>query len=75
MLPRGGELPGIGYEGLVCLLGAGKAGMVVARRHVGRPEQVFFGLVHLQVIAIQLDEEPSSVLEGFIDSGTSRGSL
>ena len=53
---------GIGDEFLVGALGANEAGLVVARGHVGRPEQVFLGLVDCDIGVVQVVEVLSRAL-------------
>jgi hypothetical protein len=51
------EPAGIRNEGLIGLLGLGEARMVVAGRHIGGPEQLFFLQVDGEVVVIEGVEE------------------
>ena len=64
-VPANGDQPGrCGDEVLVRLLGPGEPGVIAARPHVRGPEEVFFGLVHGEVVGVELMEEGARLLHG-----------
>ena len=56
------QLGRIADEFLIGALGAREGGVVVARGHVGRPEQILFGSVHGDVGVVQVVEVLSRAL-------------
>ena len=64
MLVRDAQPGRIGDELLVGLLGTGEADVDVTGGHVGGPEQIFLGLVELQIVAVELVK---NACDGFND--------